>query len=112
MTPKLTTLAALALGLALAAGLSGSASAETRWERYHPRQDQVLDRDARLRADVRHEYREGDLTRRQATRLLRDDRAIAREDHAMARINGGYITTGEQRLIDRQETRLGRHVPG
>jgi hypothetical protein len=111
MTRK-TPIVALALGLTLAAGLAGAASAETRWERNHPRQDQVLDRDAHLRGDIRHEYREGDLTRGQETRLLRKDREIAREDHVMARINGGYITKGEHRLMNRQETRLDRHIPG
>ena len=106
------TLVALALGVTLAAGLAGAASAETRWEQHHPRQDQVLDRDARLRHETREAYRDGDISRRQETRMLRRDREVAREDHVMARINGGYITKGEQRLMNRQETRLAHHIPG
>ena len=111
MTSK-RNLIALVLGLAAATAVAGAASADTRWENRHPRQDQVLDRDAHLRREIRHERREGELTRAQAHRMMRADHVIAREDHLMARANGGYITKGEQRALNHQETRLKHHVPG
>ena len=99
-----------ALGLAVVASAS-AASAETRWERQHPRQDQVLDRDAHLRREIRAERRAGEISPARAHRLLVKDRHIAREDHAIARTNGGYISPREQHIMNRQETRLARHVP-
>ena len=89
---------------------AGAASAETHWEHNHPRQDQVLDRDAHLRREIRVEQRRGELSHVQAHRLLVKDRQIAREDHAIARANGGYITRGEQRAINHQESRLAHRI--
>jgi hypothetical protein len=101
-----------ALGLVLVAGAATGASAETRWDANHPRQAEVLGRDAHQRLRIRQEYREGDLNRFQAHRLLARDRRIAREDRLFARTNGGYITRGEQRFMNRQENVTGRHIPG
>jgi hypothetical protein len=100
-----------ALGLAVAAS-AGAASAETRWEQHHPRQDQVLDRDAHLRHEIRAERRAGEISPVKAHRLLVKDRQIAREDHAIAHANGGYITPREQHIMNRQETGLAHRVPG
>lgn len=95
------------IGLALA----GSASADTRWERHHPRQDQVLDRTKRQEHRITEERREGELTAAQAHRLRVADRRIAAEDHAWARANGGYITPAEQARLNRQEDRVAAHIP-
>lgn len=104
---SIAVLAAITAGV-----LAGNASAETRWEHNHPRQDQVLDRDAHLRREIREERREGDLTRAQAHRLMREDRAVAREDRVIARSNGGYITPHEQHVLNHQETQIRRQIPG
>ncbi|MBS0411055.1 MAG: hypothetical protein JSR86_14145 [Proteobacteria bacterium] len=100
-------LGAALVGLALA----GAASADTRWERHHPRQDQVLDRTHRQERRITEERREGDLTAAQAHRLRAADHRIAAEDHAYARANGGYITPAEQGRMNRQENRVSSHIP-
>jgi hypothetical protein len=105
------TLAAAILATA-ALSVAGAASADTRWEKDHPRQDQVLDRVNHQEARIRHERREGEISKAQAHRMMRADRRIAREDHVVARANGGFITKREQRHMDRQENQLGRHIPG
>lgn len=97
------------LGLAAIAA-AGSASAETRWEHNHPRQDQVLDRDAHQRHVIRAEARAGEISPAKAHRMLHHERQIAREDHRMAARNGGYITKAEQHRINRQENRVASHV--
>ena len=104
---KIAVLGAAILSLA---GMAGAASAETRWEMHHPRQDQVLDRTANLQRRITVDRREGELTTYQAHRLRVADRHVAREDHRFARINGGYITKGQQRFMNRQENRLSKHV--
>jgi hypothetical protein len=111
MSTKRNVLIAMLSVVAIGAA-AGSASAETRWEHRHPRQDQVLDRDAHLRREIRTERREGELSRPQAHRLLASDRMIAREDHLTARANGGYITRHEQHNMNRQEHALARRIHG
>lgn len=100
--------------IALVAGgmIAGAAAAETPWQAHHPRQAEVLGRDAHERAAIHAERREGDLTRGQARHLLAADRRIARQDHRLARANGGRITRHEKRFLNHEENRLGRHVPG
>ena len=100
--------------LTLVAGgmIASAAAAETPWQAHHPRQAEVLARDAHQRAVIRTERREGDLSRVQAHRLLVKDRRIDRQDHLLARANGGHITKPENRFLNREENRVGRHIPG
>lgn len=105
----------LALGvLSLVAGgmIASAAAADTPWQAHHPRQEQVLTRDARQRGEIRAERREGDLSKAQARRLLTTERRIDRQDRLLARANGGYITKHEQRFLNREESRVSHHIPG
>ena len=106
------TLLVGALGLVAAASIATGASADTRWDRHHPRQDEVFDRIHNQDRRVREEYREGDLNRWQAHRLIARDNRIAREDRFFSRVNGGYISRGEQHYLNRQENVTGHHIPG
>jgi len=72
----------------------------------------VLKRDAHQRAVIRAERREGDLSRHQAKHLLAVDRRIAHQDHLLSRANGGHISKHEQRVLNHEETKVGRHIPG
>jgi hypothetical protein len=107
--PRTLTAAILATA---ALSVAGAASADTRWEKNHPRQDQVLDRVSHQKARIRDERREGEISKAQAHRMLRHENQVAREDRVVARANGGFITKREQRHMDRQENQLGRHIPG
>ena len=100
-----------ATALLSTAAIATSASADTQWAQRHPRQDQILDRVANQRHEIRNEVREGDLSRAQGRRLTANDNRIAREDHVIARANGGYITKHEQRVLNHQENRNLRHIP-
>lgn len=99
------------MGMVSAASIATAASANTAWERHHPRQDQVLDRVANQRHEIRKDVRDGDLNHAQAQRLLARDNRVAREDHIIARANGGYITKREQRALNTQENRIHHHIP-
>lgn len=100
--------------LSLVAGglIAGTASAETPWQAQHPRQEQVLQRDAHQRHVIRAERRQGELTRGQARHLLAADRRVARQDHALSRAHGGAISHRQQRTLNREENRVARHIPG
>ncbi len=95
---------------ATAVGTPGSTAAKTQWAKHHPRRHQVNQRLARQNRRIHREVKEGDLTRAQAGRLHRHDRAIRREERHMARQNGGYVTKGEQRALNRQENGVSRQI--
>ena len=103
----------LAIALAAAASLAGfasTASAEGAWGHHHPRQHQVLRREHHQMARINRERREGEITRGQARALRHGDRAIAMQDHADARANGGYITKGEQHRLNAEENAQSRAI--
>jgi len=100
----------LVTGLTLGLGLAGTASAETQWERNHPRRDQVIDRLHNQNYRIRDERADGDLTGRQAGRLHREDRAIFRQEQFEARLNHGHITRAEQRSLNQEENQVSRQI--
>lgn len=89
-------------GLATLAVASTPAMAGT-WAHKHPRQHEVLAREHHQIHRINRERREGELTGAQARALRSSDRSIARQDHADARANGGYITKQQQRQLNREE---------
>lgn len=102
------TLIATVLLTAFAAG--SALAGDTKWEKHHPRRDQVNDRlhtqDKRIRAEVR----EGEITRAQARALHRKDRQIRREERMMASQNGGHITKTEQKTLNQQENAVSKQI--
>lgn len=111
-TPLFKTLALGLLSLAAGGVIASAASAETPWQAHHPRQAEVLHRDAHQRAVVRAEGRDHLISRAKEHRLLKTDRRIDRQDHLLARANGGSITRHEQGVLNHEENRVGRRVGG
>jgi len=101
-----------AFGLLAAGMAASSAFSDTRFEANHPRQDQVLDRVAHQRQEVRHERREGDISSLKAHRLMVHENRIARQDHRFARHHGGAISRHEQMRLNHQENRTQRRIEG
>lgn len=77
-------------------------AAANRWERQHPRRDQVIDRVQNQDRRIREERREGDITTAQARALRVSDRSIRLQQRADARANHGHITRAEQRILDQE----------
>ena len=109
MTISKTT-TAIAVLLAIGAGAAG-ASAQT-FDQTHPRRAEVNTRLNTQNARIRSGVASGRLDHAQARRLHTDDRAIRGEERAEASVNGGHITRGEQRQINRQENRNSRAIYG
>ena len=106
------TLSLSVLSLVAGGMIATAASAETPWQAHHPRQAEVLHRDAHERAIVRAEGRDHVISRAREHRLLVADRRIDRQDHRMARANGGFITHREQRVLNHEENRVDRRIGG
>lgn len=97
----------------LAAGMAGGAMAndkDTRWERNHPRREQVNNRLSNQDKRIHHEVKEGEMSRGQAAKLHGEDHQIRQEERAMASQNGGHITRTEQQALNQQENTVSRQI--
>jgi hypothetical protein len=103
-------LKSLALALAATFALATPSYADGTWAADHPRREQVNERLANQNRRINNGVRNGTLTKGQATRLHREDRAIRAEERADAALHGGHITKGEQRQLNRQENAVSRQI--
>jgi hypothetical protein len=109
MSWKKTALIA-SIGLILGLGAAGGASADSRWERHHPRREEVNNRLERQNDRIRHERREGELSGHEARALHAEDRHIRAQERFDAGHNGGHITRAEQHRLNREENRVSRQI--
>ncbi len=99
-----------AVGLALACGAASGASAEARWDRHHPRREEVNDRLQHQDQRIHHARHEGELTGWQAHRLHVSDRRIRLQERFYAHRHHGHLTRGEQARLNHEENRVSRHI--
>ncbi len=93
------------------AALAGTASAETTWQKNHPRREQVNHRLANQSRRIHNDVKNGTLTKGQAAALHKDDRQVRQEERDMASQNGGHITKPEQRVLNGQENAISSQIP-
>jgi hypothetical protein len=105
---KSLTFAAAAVMLA---GMVGTASAETTWQKNHPRRTQVNHRLANQNRRIHNDVKNGTLTHGQAAALHRDDHQVRQEERDMASQNGSHITKGEERVLNKQENGISSQIP-
>ncbi|CAN0365818.1 unnamed protein product [Phaeothamnion confervicola] len=86
--------------------VAGPASAQTTFDKNHPRRAEVIHRENRELNKNKAAYQNGSITKGQERRLNREDHAIRREERRDARRNGGYITKAQQARMNRQENRV------
>ncbi len=105
---KLLSVAAVAVTFAC---LTGTAAADTAWQKSHPRREQVDGRlnnqDRRIHQDVKN----GTLSKAQAAALHHDDHQVRQEERDMASQNGGHITKAEQSVLNQQENGISKDIP-
>ncbi len=100
----------LALAGVFTVGMTGSAIADTQWQRNHPRREQVNNRLNRQNYRIRQEVKEGDITKQQAWQLHAQDHQIRLEERDMASQNGGHITKLEQATLNQQENKVSQEI--
>ena len=100
--------------IAFVAGVAGATASafagDTKFEKQHPRREQVNHRLERQNDRITKEVKEGDLTKAQARKLRREDRQIRGEERAMASQNGGHITKSEQAVLNQQENAVSKQI--
>jgi len=93
------------------AGLAGTASAETTWQKDHPRRAQVNHRLANQDRRIHQDVKDGTMSKAQAARLHHEDHQVRQEERDMASQNGGHITESEQRVLNGQENKISEQIP-
>ena len=89
---------------------NGTFAQEGKWDRKHPRRDQVNDRLANQNKRIKDEVKEGDMSKAQAVRLHKKDHQIRMEERRMARRNDGHLTKEEQEKINKQENNVSKKI--
>lgn len=102
-------LAALSIAIFAASATSAMAE-ETKWEKRHPRRDQVNDRLEHQNKRIHKEVKEGEITKDQAKALHQDDHQIRQEERDMASQNGGHITKEEKKVLNQQENSVSKQI--
>ncbi len=82
----------------------------SRFATVHPRRNEVNTRVERQRHRISAGVRDGKLTQRQAAQLRANERVIKQQEHADVNANGGYLTRGEQRQLNQDETASSRFI--
>ncbi len=107
-TRKHLSFAAVLVSLA---SLAGTASADTTWQKNHPRREQVNHRLANQNKRINQDVKNGTLNKAQAAKLHHEDHQLRQEERAMASQNGGHITKTEQKALNGQENKLSGQIP-
>ena len=105
---KSLTFAAAIVALA---SLAGTASAETAWQKAHPRRTQVNHRLANQNRRIHNDVKDGTMTKSQAAQVHREDHQVRQEERDMASQNGGHITKPEQGVLNHQENGVSNQIP-
>jgi hypothetical protein len=100
-----------AAALVMLAGVVGTASAETTWQKNHPRRTQVNHRLHNQNRRIHNDVKNGTMTRGQAAAAHKEDHQVRQEERDMASQNGGHITKPEQRVLNKQENGISSQIP-
>lgn len=84
--------------------------AESDWAKDHPRRHQVNKRLKKQNKRIKHEVKEGEISKGEAKRLRKDDKMIRHEERDMAKQNGGHITKQEQKTLNQQENSVSHEI--
>ena len=107
MKTKLFTTIALIVALFFA---NSSFASEGPWAQRHPRRDQVNDRLANQNRRIHDKVEDGQMSRREAAKLHREDHQVRQEERDMASQNHGHITKSEQWVLNQQENHISRQI--
>ena len=121
MTTSKTALFGLVLvGALLTLGVPGWAAGpekDPQFRQNHPRQAQMLTRVDRERTRVNTLYTQGKISTQQRDQMLGQIHEVRKEDYADAKANsqngtvrGGYITKGQQGVMNQQENQINKEI--
>src|ERR1700722_17718473 len=93
------------------ATLAGIASAETTWQKQHPRRTQVNHRLANQNRRIHNDVNGGRMTKARAAQVQHEGRQGGQEHRDMASENGGPGTKSEQHDLNSQASGISHGTP-
>ena len=114
-------LGAVLAGAVLATGAAASAAGlpekNPQFQKNHPRQTEVLKRVDRERNRVNNLYKQDKISAQQRDQMLGQIHDVRKEDYADAKANSpngkvrsGYITKGQQGVMNQQENQINKEI--
>lgn len=102
----------MALAAAVLVGSAVGARAETKWQENHPGRTEVNGRVKNQKRRVRNGVKDGDLSKKQARKINRQDRNIRKEEKRMAARDGnnGHLTQGQIQKLNKQENGVSNEI--
>jgi hypothetical protein len=110
MLKSVRTVLTVAAATFALSGLASNAMADTKWQKDHPRREQVNNRLKNQNKRIHQEVKEGELSKGQAAKLHREDRSIRKEERTMASTDHGHITKTEQKALNQQENQVSKQI--
>ena len=90
---------------------------DPQFQKNHPRQTEVLKRVDRERNRVNNLYKQGKISAQQRDQMLGQIHDVRKEDYADAKANSpngkvrsGYITKGQQGVMNQQENQINKEI--
>ncbi|HEV2285376.1 MAG TPA: hypothetical protein VGR80_04990 [Steroidobacteraceae bacterium] len=105
-----TVLMASIVAVTLGALAAPAMADDTKWQKDHPRREQVNNRLKNQNQRIKQERKEGEITKGQAKQLHSEDHAMRQEERTMASTNGGHITKAEQKSLNQQENQVSKQI--
>ena len=96
--------------IALLGITTSSFAQDSKWQRQHPRREQVNSRLNNQDRRIHQERKEGEISGAKAARLHQQDHRIRQEERNMASRHNGHITGREQARLNRQENHVSRRI--
>lgn len=103
-------LSILGLSLAASVAVATGASAETPWQRRHPRRVEVNHRLIHQNHRITRERREGEISKAQAHDLRAEDRGVRGQERYDASHDNGHITRAEQHQLNQEENGVSQQI--
>jgi hypothetical protein len=97
--------------IVMLAAVAGTATAQTPWQKNHPRRTQVNSRLAHQNKRIHQDVKNGTMSKGQAAAAHKDDRQIRHEERDTASQNGSHITGSEQKVLNQQENGVSKDIP-
>ena len=110
MLKSVRTVLTVAAATFALSGVATNAMADTKWQKDHPRREQVNNRLNNQNKRIHQEVKEGELSKGQAAKLHREDHSIRKEERTMASTNHGHITKTEQKALNQQENQVSKQI--
>lgn len=110
MLRSVRTVLTIAAATFALSGLATNAMADTKWQKDHPRREQVNNRLNNQNKRIHQEVKEGELSKGHAAKLHHADHAIRKEERTMASTNHGHVTKTEQKALNQQENQVSKQI--